>query len=524
MGHQFSGNHPFNGNQLNCSGGNRNAATSVEPGSRLVDHGVRGHLPHRRPAAALATRTSRERSLQEISTYTSSNQAAINEVQTASLRHFGGGNEVQVATFGPGFAPTATIQPLTRRDRRRAERDPARRRSTRPATPSRSRRAPPARRTRSSPATRHDLRRRERRLQRHVHGHLRARASRAFTVHEPDVRAPDVRRRHDHARTRRALTESGNTVTVSTVGGARPLGRRHRAIIAAPASRGYNGTLRRSPRCRRRARSQYTNPTAGLANSGGGTIDLQLAVPAPDRRQRLGRRSAASAPAYTNANIQTAINAIAGFAGTATVTRRRLDRLHGHVQRRLGRASTCRTSSSSNLSCGGCFASIEETNHGGANDSFTLNYNGNTSAPIMNGTNYTAAGILAALTPILPAGGTATVAGFGGGSVQQHGFQVTFAGTLAATNVPVMLALHELHRGRVRLRRRDRQGRRGRQQGRIDHADGQRDPGRDGAGRVHDPAADAVRPHRQRDRRRRRRADLLAGSRTTAAARPARRS
>ena len=33
MGHQFSGNHPFNGNQLNCSGGNRSAATSVEPGT-----------------------------------------------------------------------------------------------------------------------------------------------------------------------------------------------------------------------------------------------------------------------------------------------------------------------------------------------------------------------------------------------------------------------------------------------------------------------------------------------------------
>jgi len=31
MGHQFAGNHTFNGTQLNCSGLNRNAATSVEP-------------------------------------------------------------------------------------------------------------------------------------------------------------------------------------------------------------------------------------------------------------------------------------------------------------------------------------------------------------------------------------------------------------------------------------------------------------------------------------------------------------
>ena len=54
-----------------------------------------------------------ERSLQEITTYTSSTQAAINEVQEVALRHFGGGNEVQVATFGPDFAPTATIQPLS---------------------------------------------------------------------------------------------------------------------------------------------------------------------------------------------------------------------------------------------------------------------------------------------------------------------------------------------------------------------------------------------------------------------------
>ncbi len=52
LGHQFSGNHTFNGNQLNCSGGNRNPATSVEPGSGSSVHGVRGHLPDGRPPAA----------------------------------------------------------------------------------------------------------------------------------------------------------------------------------------------------------------------------------------------------------------------------------------------------------------------------------------------------------------------------------------------------------------------------------------------------------------------------------------
>ena len=145
--------------------------------------------------------------------------------------------------------------------------------------------------------------------------------------------------------------------------------------------------------------------------------------------------------AYNTANLQAAIDAIPGFAGTATVS---------------GVASTGFTVTYSGaaagvdvanlqlvgLACGGCFASVEETNHGGANDSFTLTYDGSTTVPIVNGVNYSAAGITAALAPMLPAGATAAVQAFGGGAtINNQGFWVTFGGTLAATNVPVMLQL-----------------------------------------------------------------------------------
>ena len=88
----------------------------------------------------------------------------------------------------------------------------------------------------------------------------------------------------------------------------------------------------------------------------------------------------------------------------------------------------------------------------------------------MNGVNYSAAGILAALTPLLPVGGTATVAGFGGGDFNNTGFQVTYTGALALANNPVTLGVAGLHPRRLRLDRRDRQGRRGGQQGHH-HAD-----------------------------------------------------
>jgi hypothetical protein len=217
--------------------------------------------------------------------------------------------------------------------------------------------------------------------------------------------------------------------------------------ISGAGNAGYNGTFTitsvPSPRS-----FTYTDPAAGLPSSGGGTATYS----SPFQVQIGGNNSAViggTGLAYTTANVQAAINAIAGFAGTVTVT---------------GLASTGFTITYGgasagidvpnaglvNLNCGGCFGSVEETNHGGANDSFTLSYNGTTSAPIVNGTNYNAAGLTAALTSILPAGATFTLNAFGGGNIStlnNTGFQVTFTGSLAATNVPFLLGVQDFTPG-----------------------------------------------------------------------------
>ena len=305
----------------------------------------------------------------------------------------------------------------------------------------------------------------------------------------------------------------GTTATIrTTLDHGRSVG--DNVTISGVGVGGYNGTFAitavPSPRT-----FQYTIASQ-LGNSGGGTSTYYSGF-----RVRIGGNNSVliggNGLAYNDANLTSAINAISGFPGTVTVT---------------GAAAPGFTISYSGASAGldvpnvelvergcTCFASVQETNHGGAMDSFRLNYNGTVSDVITNGGNYSAAGIQAALLPILPAGATATVAAFGGGSFNNTGFQVTYGGNAGRDECSGAARDPGLHRGRVGLHRRDGQGRPDRQR-RHRHADREHRSGPDRSAQRHDPTANAVRSHGERSGRRRATRSTTRGNRTTSASEP----
>jgi hypothetical protein len=272
MGHQFSGNHTFNGNQVNCSGGNRNGGTSVEPGSGtsiMAYAGICGQdnlQPHSDPYFS-------QRSFQEITAYTSGDENAVSETQSVALRHFGGGNEAQTATFGPGFNEDSS---------------------------------------------------------------------------------------------------AGQTSSFKL---------------------SYNG-----------------NQSVVIGGDSG-------------------------AP-FTNSGIKAAIEGIPGFPAGGTVTVSGAGATATTFSVTFGGTLAGTDVPSLQLvgltSCASCFGSIEETRHGGSNDSFKLSYNGTDSSTITRGTTYNTVGLQAALLQILPSGTTATVGGFGSFTTpNERGFEIDFSGTSA---------------------------------------------------------------------------------------------
>ncbi len=103
MGHQFGGNHTFNGSQVNCSLTNRNGGTSVEPGSGssvMAYAGICGQddlQPHTDPYFS-------QRSIEEITDTVTASPRTGDEQQVVNLAGYDASGEAFQLTY-PGASP-----------------------------------------------------------------------------------------------------------------------------------------------------------------------------------------------------------------------------------------------------------------------------------------------------------------------------------------------------------------------------------------------------------------------------------